>query len=46
MRKLVATVSLGTLLVAGFLFAQDSQPADLSMDREPTVYSIGNTSLF
>lgn len=43
MKKLIATVALGTLLVAGF-FTVNNAPTDLSMDREPSIYSIGNST--
>ncbi|WP_188455110.1 hypothetical protein [Virgibacillus oceani] len=46
MKKLIASVALGTLLVAGFLFSQDNQPADTAMDLEPSIFSIGNTGSF
>lgn len=45
MKKLMATFALGTLLVAGFAVAQDG-PVDTAMEREPTVFSISNSSLF
>ncbi|WP_281355766.1 hypothetical protein [Virgibacillus ihumii] len=41
MKKLIVTLSLGTLLTAGFLFTQE--PVDLASDAEPSVLSIGNT---
>ncbi|MFC4023331.1 hypothetical protein ACFOUV_05780 [Oceanobacillus longus] len=43
MRKLLAGLSLGALLVGGFAFAQDSNPVDLTMDKEPSIFSISNT---
>ncbi|SDR11262.1 hypothetical protein [Virgibacillus salinus] len=42
MKKVIATVSLGTLLVAGFLFSQE--PAELASDLEPSVFSISHDS--
>ncbi|MFD1037096.1 hypothetical protein ACFQ3N_01465 [Virgibacillus byunsanensis] len=42
MKKVFTTITLGTLLVAGFLFAQDKQPLDTASDLEPSVLSIGN----
>ncbi|WP_164670127.1 hypothetical protein [Virgibacillus doumboii] len=45
MKKLIATVSLGALLVGGFLFSQE--PAELASDLEPSIFSIGyDTSFF
>ncbi|MDY0395644.1 hypothetical protein ACFSMW_19405 [Virgibacillus halophilus] len=43
MKKWLATVALGTLLVAGFLFAQDSVPTDYA-DGEPSILSVGHPS--
>lgn len=42
MKKLVASIALGTLLVGGFLFSQSNAPTDTAMEVEPTIYSIGN----
>lgn len=41
MKKLFAAISLGTLLVAGFLFTNADQPSDLA-GIEPSVFSIGD----
>ncbi|MGY0694802.1 hypothetical protein ACW2QC_18805 [Virgibacillus sp. FSP13] len=46
MKKLFTTLSLGALLVAGFLFSQDNQPIDTAMDVEPSILSISNTGSF
>lgn len=43
MKKLIASAALGILLVAGFFVTVDNT-SDLSMDREPSIYSIGYTS--
>ncbi|WP_264371380.1 hypothetical protein [Virgibacillus necropolis] len=43
MKKLIASAALGTLLVAGFFFTFDTT-TDQTMDREPSILSIGNTS--
>lgn len=40
MKKLIASMALGAVLAAGFLFAQDN-PTDLVMDAEPSVLSVG-----
>lgn len=40
MKKLIASAALGTLLVAGLFFTIDNT-SDLSMDREPSVFSSG-----
>lgn len=46
MKKLIASVALGTLLVGGFLFAQEFQPNDLAHgEAEPSVFKISRTSL-
>ncbi|SET39206.1 hypothetical protein SAMN05216389_11077 [Oceanobacillus limi] len=40
MKKMIAAVALGTLLVGGFLFTQDNQPTDLATgESEPSVFS-------
>ncbi|GAA0598660.1 hypothetical protein GCM10009001_13580 [Virgibacillus siamensis] len=41
MKKLILTLSLGALLTAGFLFADE--PTELASDAHPSVLSIGNT---
>lgn len=43
MKKLMVTFAFGALLVAGFAVAQDS-PADTTMEREPSILSIGHDS--
>ncbi|MEN2768135.1 hypothetical protein ABC228_13210 [Ornithinibacillus sp. 16A2E] len=46
MKKLIASLALGTLLVGGFLFAQDSQPSELAHgEAEPSVFNISSVSL-
>ncbi|HLQ71315.1 MAG TPA: hypothetical protein VK142_05905 [Bacillota bacterium] len=41
MKKLISTIALGTLLVAGFMFAQDNQPTNTAdMEWEPSVFSV------
>lgn len=43
MKKLIATISLGTLLVVGgFLFSQNA-PSDTAMEIEPSIFSIGHS---
>ncbi|MGJ9458369.1 hypothetical protein [Oceanobacillus sp. CF4.6] len=37
MKKLLAGLLLGVLLVGGFAFVQETNPIDLSMDREPGI---------
>ncbi|WP_170138832.1 hypothetical protein [Oceanobacillus chungangensis] len=43
MKKILAGLSLGALLVTGFAFAD--APTDLSMDREPSVFSINQATV-
>ncbi|HLS07464.1 hypothetical protein [Lentibacillus sp.] len=46
MKKLMATVTFGTLLVVGITAVQDN-PSDTAIEVEPTVLSIGpDVSLF
>lgn len=45
MKKFLACLSLGALLATGVAFAQDT-PVDLSMDREPSVFSIQQSNFF
>jgi len=40
MRKFVATVAFGALLVVGFTAVQDA-PTDSAMELEPRIYSVG-----
>ncbi|WP_156418683.1 hypothetical protein [Lentibacillus amyloliquefaciens] len=40
MKKLVATVAFGALLVAGFSAVQEA-PADNAMELEPRILSVG-----
>lgn len=41
MKKFISTVSLGALLVVGFMFVQDNQQTDTAtMEWEPTVFSV------
>jgi len=40
MKKILVGLSLGALLVGGFAFAQETNPTDFSMDREPTIYRV------
>ncbi|MFZ3577820.1 hypothetical protein [Virgibacillus sp. DJP39] len=42
MKKLITGAALGTLLVAGLFFTFDNS-TELAGDREPSIYSIGNT---
>ncbi|GGJ93761.1 hypothetical protein GCM10007063_15390 [Lentibacillus kapialis] len=41
MKKLMATVALGTMLVAGFAAMQDA-PTDSAMELEPRIFSVGH----
>ncbi|WP_176449439.1 hypothetical protein [Lentibacillus sp. CBA3610] len=46
MRKVIATVAFGALLVAGLSAVQEA-PADSAMEWEPKVFSVGqDVSLF
>ncbi|WP_284141373.1 MULTISPECIES: hypothetical protein [unclassified Virgibacillus] len=40
MKKLIVSMALGAVLTVGFLFAQDN-PVDLTMDAEPSIFSVG-----
>jgi hypothetical protein len=50
MKKVIASLALGTLLMGGFLFAQDNQPTDLATtgELEPSILkaSITGVSLY
>ncbi|MCG1028002.1 hypothetical protein J5S49_06840 [Virgibacillus halodenitrificans] len=46
MKKFIAGLSLGALLVSGFAFAQQNDPVDLSMDREPSIFSIKQPTVY
>ncbi|MUK88425.1 hypothetical protein GMD78_08480 [Ornithinibacillus sp. L9] len=38
MKKMIAAIALGTLLVGGFLFTQDNQPTDVATgESEPSI---------
>lgn len=40
MKKFVASLALGALLVVGFSFAQSNPTTDLSHESEPSIFSI------
>ena len=40
MKKIVATIALGALLVMGFSFAQSNQATDSAHENEPSILSI------
>lgn len=42
MKRLIACITLGTLLVGGLLVAQNNNPADTAMELEPTILSVPN----
>ncbi|WP_157724781.1 hypothetical protein [Virgibacillus phasianinus] len=42
MKKLIVSVSLGTLLAAGLFFTIDNPTDQVARDIEPSIYSIGN----
>ncbi|WP_165769178.1 hypothetical protein [Virgibacillus profundi] len=46
MKKMIASIALGTLLVAGFLFAQDNEPTELAGELEPSIFSVETPSFF
>ncbi|GAB3043031.1 hypothetical protein [Virgibacillus ainsalahensis] len=46
MKKMVTTLALGVLLVAGFTFAQNKEVQDLSHELEPSILSVERPSLF
>ncbi|MYL59795.1 hypothetical protein GLW20_19990 [Virgibacillus halodenitrificans] len=46
MKKFIAGLSLGALLVTGFAFVQQSDPTDLTMEREPSILSIKQPTVF
>ncbi|MFC2949512.1 hypothetical protein [Virgibacillus sediminis] len=46
MKKIIASLALGGVLVAGFLFAQDNQPQDLAIEVEPTIFSVEKPKSF
>lgn len=42
MKKLIVSVSLGTLLAAGLFFTFENPSEQVARDIEPSIYSIGN----
>lgn len=48
MKKFIASLSLGAVLVAGFLVVQETQQEDSAFigEREPSIYSIEQPSYF
>ncbi|WP_158234701.1 hypothetical protein [Lentibacillus sediminis] len=46
MKKMITSLALGSLLLVGLAFAQDSQPADLSMEMEPTIFSVKQPTVY
>ncbi|WP_430788420.1 hypothetical protein VBD025_00925 [Virgibacillus flavescens] len=44
MKKLIASIALGTLLVGGFFFSQDNASVDTAMEVEPDILSISNST--
>ncbi|MFS0674502.1 hypothetical protein [Ornithinibacillus sp. 179-J 7C1 HS] len=47
MKKLFASLALGTLLMGGFLFMQNSQAADLTQhgEVEPSIFKMSSVSI-
>ncbi|WP_167751390.1 hypothetical protein [Lentibacillus salicampi] len=45
MKKLMTTVALGTLLIAGFASVQNT-PNDTAMEVEPRIFSVGQDVSF
>ncbi|MFC3039753.1 hypothetical protein ACFOGI_05775 [Virgibacillus xinjiangensis] len=46
MKKIIASLALGGILAAGFLFATDNQPTDVAMEMEPTIFSVEKPKSF
>ncbi|WP_449354340.1 hypothetical protein ACUL41_14190 [Virgibacillus natechei] len=46
MKKMITTLALGVLLVAGFSFAQNNQPNDTAFEVEPTILSVEKPSVY
>lgn len=44
MKKFVASIALGALLVVGFSFAQNNQATDSAHESEPSIFSIQTPS--
>ncbi|MFD2045209.1 hypothetical protein ACFSTA_16110 [Ornithinibacillus salinisoli] len=45
MKKMIAALALGTLLVGGFLFSQENLPTDVATGEvEPSILSISKTN--
>ncbi|WP_249871766.1 hypothetical protein [Oceanobacillus saliphilus] len=45
MKKFLAGLSLGILLIGGFAFVQETNPVELSMDREPSILKAYSTTV-
>ncbi|WP_190279550.1 hypothetical protein [Ornithinibacillus gellani] len=46
MKKIIASLALGGVLMAGFLFAQDNQSTELVFgELEPSILSVSNSDL-
>jgi len=45
MKKLIALLTVGTLLVGGFVLSQNNSTVDTAMDAEPTVLSVPDSEL-
>lgn len=46
MKKMIATIALGTVIVAGLFAAQNNEPTELAGELEPTIYSVETPSYF
>ncbi|UJL47258.1 hypothetical protein KFZ58_04930 [Virgibacillus sp. NKC19-16] len=44
MKKMITSLALGSLLLVGIAFAQDTQSTDLSMEMEPSILSVERPS--
>ncbi|WP_233880273.1 hypothetical protein [Virgibacillus halodenitrificans] len=46
MKKFIASLALGTLLIVGYSFVQDNEPTDLTMEVEPSIFSVKQPTVF
>ncbi|WP_165767974.1 hypothetical protein [Virgibacillus indicus] len=46
MKKMIATIALGTVIVVGLFASQSSEPTELAGELEPSIFSVETPSYF